>query len=250
MVPLPFAALVWGKLANSPELRNNFVRSCFILIAVSPWVLPAFAGPKDEVPAAPRIASVVRADARTGRLVRSVSVAKSATPTVSNENLTILIDRIAGEQGIEAPLVHSVIRAESNYSATAVSPKGAQGLMQLIPSTAKRFGVTNAFDAQDNIQGGVRYLKFLLDYYQGDYPKAIAAYNAGEAAVDKYKGIPPFAETRNYVSQVSNNLKTARANQKTAAATVPARKDSPAPETYQPILASMGTDGRIYYRTP
>src|ERR1700678_2520607 len=89
-------------------------------------------------------------------------------------------------------------------------------MMQLIPSTAKRFGVSDAFDPQDNIKGGVRYLKFLLDYYQGDYPKAIAAYNAGEKAVDKYKGIPPFAETRNYVSQVSKNLKSEREKRKVA----------------------------------
>ena len=103
-----------------------------------------------------------------------------------------MIDRIADEQGVESHLVHSVIRAESNYNANAVSPKGAQGIMQLIPATARRFGVSDAFDVSDNIQGGVRYLRFLLDYYQGDYPKAIAAYNAGEAAVDKYNGIPPL----------------------------------------------------------
>ena len=121
-----------------------------------------------------------------------------------------MIDRIADEQGVESHLVHSVIRAESNYNANAVSPKGAQGIMQLIPSTARRFGVSNTFDAKENIQGGVRYLRFLLDYYQGDYPKAIAAYNAGEAAVDKYNGVPPFAETQNYVYQVARNLKAAR----------------------------------------
>ncbi len=86
--------------------------------------------------------------------------------------------------------MHSVIRAESNYNPAAVSPKGAQGLMQLIPSTARRFGVTDTFDAAENIEGGVRYLRFLLDYYHDDYTKSIAAYNAGEAAVDKYKGVP------------------------------------------------------------
>ena len=91
-----------------------------------------------------------------------------------------MIDRIAGEQGVETHLVHSVIRAESNYNAAAVSPKGALGIMQLIPATARRFGVSNIFDAQDNIRGGVRYLRFLLDYFQNDYAKAIAAYNAGE----------------------------------------------------------------------
>jgi Transglycosylase SLT domain len=204
-------------------------------------VMPVFAAPND-------VSTVVRANAKTGKLVRSTVVQKEP---VSDENLNKMIDRISAEQGIEAPLVHSVIRAESNYSATALSPKGAQGMMQLIPSTARRFGVANAFDAQDNIQGGVRYLKFLLDYYQGDYPKAIAAYNAGEKAVDKYKGIPPFAETRNYVSQVSKNLKSEREKRKvTAKAADPVPAPTTTTETYRPILASLGSDGRVYYRTP
>jgi soluble lytic murein transglycosylase-like protein len=160
-----------------------------------------------------------------------------------------MIDSIAAEQGVENHLVHSVIRAESNYNANAVSPKGAQGIMQLIPSTARRFGVTNAFDARENIQGGVRYLRFLLDYYKGDYPKAIAAYNAGEGAVDKYNGIPPYAETQNYVYRVAGNLKAARL------AAVPAVSKSLAsvndgPETPRPIQTSTGPDGLIYYRTP
>lgn len=162
-----------------------------------------------------------------------------------------MVDRIAGEQGVESPLVHSVIRAESNYNPAAVSPKGALGLMQLIPSTAKRFGVGDVFDAQENIRGGVRYLRFLLDYYQGDYAKAIAAYNAGEAAVDKYNGVPPYAETRNYVRQVAKNLQSARKKQATAAPARPAEEAETAKlETYRPIQASTGPDGRIYYRTP
>jgi soluble lytic murein transglycosylase-like protein len=166
-------------------------------------------------------------------------------------NLNAMIDRIAGEQGVETHLVHSVIRTESNYNSNAVSPKGAQGIMQLIPSTARRFGVSNTFDAQENIQGGVRYLRFLLDYYKGDYPKAIAAYNAGEGAVDKYNGIPPYAETQIYVDRVARNLKAAR----DAAATQTEPRQFLAglnneTETTRPIQASTGSDGRIYYRTP
>ena len=193
---------------------------------------------------------------KTGRLIRSVvrepSVVASNSP---DPNLSALIDRIAGEQGVESHLVHSVIRAESNYNPNAVSPKGAQGIMQLIPSTARRFGVSNAFDARENVQGGVRYLRFLLDYYKGDYPKAIAAYNAGEGAVDKYNGIPPYAETQNYVYRVAGNLKAARlaavapapANQTLASVNAPADNET---ETPRPIQASTGSDGRIYYRTP
>lgn len=193
--------------------------------------------------------TVVRPDPRTGKLVRTVVAPRAQAQPVSNENLNRMIDQISGEQGIEAPLVHSVIKAESNYSPTAVSPKGAQGIMQLIPATAKRFGVSNSFDPKENIQGGVRYLKFLLDYYHGDYPKTIAAYNAGEAAVDRYKGVPPFAETLNYVSRVARNLKAARETPKSPAST-PVVKFNAATETSRPILASIGSDGRIYYRTP
>jgi soluble lytic murein transglycosylase-like protein len=173
--------------------------------------------------------------------------------TAQDQNLRDIIDRIADEQGVESHLVHSVIRAESNYNANAVSPKGAQGIMQLIPATARRFGVSNAFDAKDNIQGGVRYLRFLLDYYQGDYPKAIAAYNAGEGAVDKYNGIPPFAETQNYVYQVARNLKAAReAALSQTAVSKPAvgADNADNGETPKPIQASVGSDGRVYYRTP
>jgi soluble lytic murein transglycosylase-like protein len=143
-----------------------------------------------------------------------------------------------------------VICAESNYNARAVSPKGAQGLMQLIPATARRFGVTNVFDAKDNILGGVRYLKFLLDYYNNDYMKAIAAYNAGEGAVDRFHGVPPYAETQNYVTRVAQNLKSARqAHARTEERTkvLVARANT---ETYKPIKTSVGEDGRVYYRTP
>ena len=212
--------------------------------------------------------AVVHADIRTGRLVRSVVMeprvissrsvplqpvveASAQASSQTTGDLRTMIDRIAGEQGVENSLVHSVIRAESNYNPNAISPKGAQGLMQLIPSTARRFGVSNTFDPAENILGGVRYLRFLLDYYQGDYAKTIAAYNAGEGAVDKYKGIPPFSETRNYVYQVAKNLKTARQSTPSAAPNVNAAAISTTTgETSRPIEASTGSDGRIYYRTP
>jgi soluble lytic murein transglycosylase-like protein len=194
----------------------------------------------------PLVKSVVRANAKTGRLERAV-VAPPA-PRVAPAVITAMVDRIASEEGVEAPLVYSVIQAESNYDASAVSVKGAQGIMQLIPSTARRFGVGNTFNAEENIQGGVKYLKFLLDYYHGDYTKSIAAYNAGEAAVDKYKGVPPYAETQGYVRTVAKRLNVARQHQKTAKPATPAQ---PADETpHHPIQASIGSDGRVYYSTP
>ena len=106
-------------------------------------------------------------------------------------------------------LVDSVIQVESNYDPFAVSPKGAQGLMQLMPATAQRFGVTNSFDPKQNIEAGVRYLKFLQDTFQDDR-LAIAAYNAGEKAVAKYRDVPPYAETIDYVAKVGKKYGRAK----------------------------------------
>ncbi len=113
-----------------------------------------------------------------------------------------LIGSIAAEHGVDPALVKAVIRAESNFDRRAVSRKGAQGLMQLMPGTAGRYAVANAFDPAENIRGGVRYLRFLQDRFPGQLHLAIAAYNAGEGAVSRFNGIPPYAETRQYVRRV------------------------------------------------
>ncbi len=110
-----------------------------------------------------------------------------------------LVQAIAPRHGVDPALVLAVIQAESAFRTDAVSPKDAAGLMQLIPDTASRFGVGDIFDPAENITGGVRYLRWLLAYFQGDVSLALAGYNAGEGAVDRYKGIPPYEETRNYV---------------------------------------------------
>jgi hypothetical protein len=99
-----------------------------------------------------------------------------------------------------------VIAVESEFDQWAVSSKGAQGLMQLMPFTARRFGVIDAFDARQNIFGGVQYLRFLLDLFQGDVSLALAGYNAGENAVARHRGIPPYRETRNYVQKIQRLL--------------------------------------------
>jgi hypothetical protein len=108
----------------------------------------------------------------------------------------------ASLHGVEVALVRAIIQVESSFDHLAVSSKGAQGLMQLMPDTARRMGVTNAFDPRQNIFGGVRYLRFLLDLFRGDIGLASAAYNAGENAVIRYNGVPPYKETRNYVQKV------------------------------------------------
>lgn len=237
-------ALLAGQTDGEPiaVFANNSMRFCFILT-----VVVFVAGALPVAAQQGNMTTVVRADAKTGRLVRTVIMQPKM---LASGEVKAMIERVANEQGVERELVDSVIRAESAYNANAVSPKGAQGIMQLIPATARRFGVSNTFNPLENIQGGVKYLRFLLDYYQGDYAKAIAAYNAGENAVDKYHGIPPFAETQNYVAQVAKNLQAARA------AAPPVRKVSQAAgnatnaETPRPIQTSFGSDGRVYYRTP
>ena len=112
------------------------------------------------------------------------------------------MDLASRTYGVSANLIHSVIKAESNGQPLAVSDAGAKGMMQLMDSTARDMGVRNVFNANDNILGGTRYLKQMLDRFGGNEEKALAAYNAGPAAVDRFKGVPPFEETRAYVEKV------------------------------------------------
>jgi soluble lytic murein transglycosylase-like protein len=193
------------------------------------------AGPLDTGTAAPmRITTAIHPDLRTGKLVRSVMVTSKpvAEPKVAEalvaprviapvvvapetkappaSGIDEAIEQIAAQVSLSSQVIHSVIKVESNYNPFAISPKGAQGLMQLIPSTARRFGVSNVFNPAENIQGGSKYLKYLLDLYGGNYALALAAYNAGEAAVARYGGVPPYPETRNYLILVARQLQEAK----------------------------------------
>jgi len=112
------------------------------------------------------------------------------------------IHAIARQHGVSPALVEAVVRMESGFDPRAVSPKGAGGLMQLMPETASALGVLDRFNPRENIRGGVRHLRYLLDRYKGSVALAVAAYNAGEGAVDTYRGVPPYAETLQYVQQV------------------------------------------------
>lgn len=129
-------------------------------------------------------------------------------PFVRKE-IASMVEKLAPEYSIDPALVLALISAESNFDPKAVSPKNAQGLMQLIPSTAERFGVKNAFNPVDNLKGGLAYLRWLMAYFKGEVALVLAAYNAGEEAVERYRGIPPFRETINYVKQITSTYRKA-----------------------------------------
>jgi soluble lytic murein transglycosylase-like protein len=148
------------------------------------------------------------------------------------------VQQIAASHSLPPLLVHSVIQVESNYNPRAVSSKGALGLMQLMPATARRFGVANVFDPVANIEGGARYLKYLLDLYKGDYRLALAAYNAGEGAVEKYGSVPPYPETQNYLVLVNRQI------QKGLAASPPPPETRPA----EPKIEALPAGGPDHIR--
>jgi hypothetical protein len=136
-----------------------------------------------------------------GHIRLAISTSQMAKVLKSPELLT-LVDNISTAEGVDPFLARAIIQAESAFYTRARSRTGALGLMQLMPGTAERFGVLDPFDPQQNITGGVKYLRWLMDAFKGDLTRVIAAYNSGENNVIKYKGIPPFAETRAYVPRV------------------------------------------------
>jgi len=216
-------------------ISNNPMRFCWAAMAFSFAAWGASASEPE---------SVVRADTRSGRLIRTfvvpraARISKPATPELQR-----MIETMARQHEVDPLLVHSVIQVESNYNAQAVSPKGAMGLMQLIPSTARRFGVKDAFDAQDNLEGGIKYLKHLQQLY-GDDSLALAAYNAGEGAVAKYRSVPPYAETQNYVTEVGRRYSNAVRRQAKEKPVAEAEKVAPR------IQEFVDADGRIHYQMP
>lgn len=158
-----------------------------------------------------------------------------------------LIDASAREHGVDPDLVRAIIRAESNFDRRAVSRKGAQGLMQLMPDTAFRYAVRDPFDPADNIRGGVQYLRFLHDTFPGRLSLVVAAYNAGENAVLRHGGIPPYRETKEYVARV---LRSYQGGDRAAAPSPAPRKGearSGQPAVAAPVYRRETSDGSVGY---
>lgn len=142
-----------------------------------------------------------------------------------SNNLPELVNTASARYRLDPDLVNSVIHAESGFDANAVSRKGAQGLMQLMPGTASRLGVANALDPSANLDGGTRYLRALLEHYNFDLVKALAAYNAGPERVDQYRGVPPYSETQAYVSKIVRDFNRKKRAEERAASVQHARHD-------------------------
>jgi soluble lytic murein transglycosylase-like protein len=130
-----------------------------------------------------------------------------------NEAYDAMIEEAAVEYEMDADLIRAVMQTESAFHPLVVSRAGAEGLMQLMPELAEEMGVSDSFDPRENIRGGARYLKRLLDYYDGDLSLALAGYNAGPGNVERYGGVPPFAETQNYVKKITALLKRSRSSE-------------------------------------
>jgi soluble lytic murein transglycosylase-like protein len=163
------------------------------------------------------------------------SASSAAVASVVNSHpadLNEVVNAASDRYRLDPDLVNSVIKAESGFNVRAVSPKGAQGLMQLMPKTASELGVPNAFDPQANVDGGARYLRELLERYNFDLVKALAAYNAGTKRVEQYGGVPPYYETRAYVRRIVMDFNKKKLAQKSAAGEKnPAKKSTPAVAT-------------------
>jgi len=150
--------------------------------------------------------SKVYAEPRRSGTVAAAQVQSSEKPARRDEGIPVsyvnIINSACGKHGVDPSLVHAIVKVESDFNPYAVSRKGAMGLMQLMPETASSLKVRNSFSPDENIEGGVKYLRYLLDRYEGNISLALAAYNSGETAVKKWGTIPPFKETQDYVRKI------------------------------------------------
>jgi len=204
---------------------------------------------RNVAPAVAHVLSVVRLDVHSGRLVRSVVVSPRETSVAAdNSGVRMFVEAAAKTYDVDPELIDSVIQAESNYNPYAISSKGAQGLMQLMPATARRFGVRNIFDPKENVEGGVKYLKFLQNTFR-DERLAIAAYNAGEGAVEKYGDVPPYKETVQYVARVRNKVSKSKRAAKASEMPGARPSDEKPAEDHRTVEQYVDKEGRLYLVT-
>lgn len=244
-----------------------YMSSLTVLTVVGLQAATSVSIPSRSLPASAKVGAVVRADPRTGQFVKTVIVPSRPVPNrvvnydggssldepgvpsaIGDLAVRTLVDETANHYEVSPALVHSVIQVESNYNPRAVSPKGAQGLMQLMPATARRFGVKNSFDPKDNIEGGVRYLKFLQETFK-DERLAIAAYNAGEHAVQRYGNVPPYAETMSYVAKVGKKYGQARRAQNAKQEAKRSADIKPIQPEHRPLAQFIDSEGRLHINT-
>jgi soluble lytic murein transglycosylase-like protein len=199
---------------------------------------------KDLTPASVPAASADRAPVNLQSL--PLAAGQNLPPVLRPQQVDELVNSAGGRHHLDPDFINSVIHAESGFNSRAVSPKGAQGLMQLMPTTASALGVTNPFDPGANVEGGTRYLRELLERYNYDVVKALAAYNAGTRHVDHYHGVPPYYETQAYIARIIKDFnrkklaerKAAAAAQKTAPGrprTVASKPSLPVHEASPPV---------------
>lgn len=203
------------------------------------------------------VRTTVRVDRSSGRLVRAqvwnarevppvgsvAGPAKAAVKAKVSAEVDEIVQRASAAHGVDPLLVRSVMQVESNFNPNAVSPKGAMGLMQLMPATAKQLGVLNAFDVRQNIEGGVKYLRYLKTKFSDDR-LVLAAYNAGEGAVKKHGWIPPYPETVEYVMKVGRKYGDAKRLEEPVALPVSAERVQPK------VQQLVDAEGRIHLVMP
>jgi soluble lytic murein transglycosylase-like protein len=199
------------------------------------------ADPSPPVPrrAAPVITGAAATVGTTSHTTQTTPVASAilgAAAQGNREKIEQMLREVSARYHVDPALIRAVIETESNWNSSAVSRKGALGLMQLVPGTARQFGVNNAFDPKQNLDGGVRYLRMLLERYNGDLDKALAAYNAGPGAVDRAGGVPRYRETREYVQKVTDSYFRPGSD-----------RLSHALDARQPIYRMVEADGRVVF---
>ena len=192
----------------------------------------------DPAPPKPSKVPLLRtsADGSMPRSPRFSIPEMSALERANRDKIEDMIREVSARYRVDPALVRAVIETESNWNSGAVSRKGAQGLMQLVPGTAQELGVNNALDPKQNLDGGVRYLHSLLQRYNGDLDRALAAYNAGPHAVDRAGGVPRYRETRDYVQKVTDSYFRPGSDR------LPRAYDAP-----RPIYREVSTDGRVVF---